>query len=147
MNDKNLEGYGFDERTAEEQREIARQGGKASGKARKKKADMRDAVQAMLDGEYKSDGAKITGAEAMAKKLFALALEKNGKQNIAAIKLIIELTSQSSNALIDKKTKAEIKLLEAKLNALTGENEKFNEDEMPQLWKALGEEENGKGDE
>lgn len=127
--------------------EEAKKGGINSGKARRKKADMRDAVQAMLDGEYKSDGAKITGAEAMAKKLFALALEKNGKQNIAAIKLIIELTSQSSNALIDKKTKAEIKLLEAKLNALTGENEKFNEDEMPQLWKALGEEENGKGDE
>lgn len=127
--------------------EEAKKGGINSGKARRKKADMRDAVQAMLDGEYKSDGAKITGAEAMAKKLFALALEKNGKQNIAAIKLIIELTSQSSNALIDKKTKAEIKLLEAKLNALTGENEKFNEDEMPQLWKALGEEENGKGSE
>ena len=127
--------------------EEAKKGGINSGKARRKKADMRDAVQAMLDGEYKSDGAKITGAEAMAKKLFALALEKNGKQNIAAIKLIIELTSQSGNALIDKKTKAEIKLLEAKLNALTGENEKFNEDEMPQLWKALGEEENGKGDE
>ena len=127
--------------------EEAKKGGINSGKARRKKADMRDAVQAMLDGEYKSDGAKITGAEAMAKKLFALALEKNGKQNIAAIKLIIELTSQSSNALIDKKTKAEIKLLEAKLNALTGENEKFNEDEMPQLWKALGEEENGKGNE
>ena len=127
--------------------EEAKKGGINSGKARRKKADMRDAVQAMLDGEYKSDGAKITGAEAMAKKLFALALEKNGKQNIAAIKLIIELTSQSSNTLIDKKTKAEIKLLEAKLNALTGENEKFNEGEMPQLWKALGEEENGKGDE
>lgn len=127
--------------------EEAKKGGINSGKARRKKADMRDAVQAMLDGEYQSDGAKITGAEAMAKKLFALALEKNGKQNIAAIKLIIELTSQSSNTLIDKKTKAEIKLLEAKLNALTGENEKFNEGEMPQLWKALGEEENGKGDE
>ena len=103
--------------------EEAKKGGINSGKARRKKADMRDAVQAMLDGEYKSDGAKITGAEAMAKKLFALALEKNGKQNIAAIKLIIELTSQSSNALIDKKTKAEIKLLEAKLNALTGDAE------------------------
>lgn len=143
MNDKNLEGYGFDEITAGKQREIARQGGKASGKARKKKADMRKAVQDILDGEYTSDGAKITGAEAMAKKLFALALEKKGKQNIAAIKLIIELTSQSSNTLIDKKTKAEIKLLEAKLNALTGENEKFNEGEMPQLWKALGESEDG----
>ena len=139
MNEKNLEGRGFESRSTDEQREIARQGGKASGKVRKQKADMRKAVQAMLDGEYKSDGAKITGAEAMAKKLFALALEKDGKQNIAAIKLIVELTSQSGNALIDKKTKAEIKLLEAKLNAITGSNERFSESEMPQLWKALGE--------
>lgn len=138
MNEENLKPEAH-KLTVEEQSK----GGQASGKARRKKADMRDAVQAILDGEYKSDGAKITGAEAMAKKLFALALEKNGKQNIAAMKLIVELTSQNSNALIDKKTKAEIKLLEAKLNALTGENEKFNEGEMPQLWKALGESEDG----
>lgn len=142
MNDKNLEGRGFDSRTTEEQREIARQGGKASGKARKQKADMRKAVQAMLDGEYTSSEGQLTGAEAMAKKLFALALEKDGKQNIAAMKLIVELTNRNDNSLLDKKTKAEIKLLEAKLNAITGENEKFNEDEMPQLWKALGEENN-----
>ena len=99
MNDKNLEGYGFDEITAEKQREIASQGGKASGKARKKKADMRKAVQDILDGEYTSGGAKITGAEAMAKKLFALAIEKNGKQNIAAMKLIVELTNRNDNSL------------------------------------------------
>lgn len=142
MNDKNLEGRGFDSRTTEEQREIARQGGKASGKVRKQKADMRKAVQAMLDGEYTSSEGQLTGAEAMAKKLFALALEKDGKQNIAAMKLIVELTNRNDNSLLDKKTKAEIKLLEAKLNAITGENEKFNEDEMPQLWKALGEENN-----
>lgn len=104
---------------------------------------MRKAVQAMLDGEYTSSEGQLTGAEAMAKKLFALALEKGGKQNIAAMKLIVELTNRNDNSLLDKKTKAEIKLLEAKLNALTGENEKFNEDEMPQLWKALGENEDG----
>lgn len=138
MNDKNLEGRGFDSRTTEEQREIARQGGKASGKVRKQKADMRKAVQAMLDGEYSSADGKLTGAEAMAKKLFALALEKDGKQNIAAMKLIVELTSQSSNSLIDKKTKAEIKLLEAKLNALTGEKEKDNQ-KLDQIIEALKE--------
>lgn len=142
MNDKNLEGRGFDSRTTEEQREIARQGGKASGKVRKQKADMRKAVQAMLDGEYTSSEGQLTGAEVMAKKLFALALEKDGKQNIAAMKLIVELTNRNDNSLLDKKTKAEIKLLEAKLNAITGENERFNEGEMPQLWKALGEENN-----
>lgn len=142
MNDKNLEGYGFDERAPNEQRKIARQGGIASGKARKQKADMRKAVQGILDGKFVVEGEQLTGAEAMAKRLFALALEEDGKQNIAAMKLIVELTNQDKNKLLDQKTKAEIKLLEAKLNALTGENEKFNEDEMPKLWKALGEETN-----
>jgi hypothetical protein len=57
--------------------------------------------------------------------------------------MIIDLYGDDGKEkLADKKTKAEIKLLEAKLNAITGENEKFNEDEMPQLWKALGEENN-----
>lgn len=144
MNDKNLEGRGFDSRTTEEQREIARQGGKASGKVRKQKADMRKAVQDILDGTYtdKKSGVSKSGIEVIALNLFKMASDSDNKQSIAAIKLIIELTGKDNNALTDKKTKAEIKLLEAKLNALTGENEKFNEDEMPQLWKALGEENN-----
>lgn len=119
--------------------EEAKRGGVNSGKSRRQTADLRKAVQAVLDGAFYVSDEQLTGAETIAKKLFSLALEKDGKQNIAAIKLIIELTSQSGNALIDKKTKAEIKLLEAKLNAITGENEKFNEDEIPKLWKALGE--------
>lgn len=125
--------------------EEAKRGGVNSGKSRRQTADLRKAVQAVLDGAFYASGEQLTGAETIAKKLFSLALAKDGKQNIAAIKLIIELTSQDKNILADKKTKAEIKLLEAKLNALTGENEKFNEDEMPQLWKALGEE-NQEGD-
>lgn len=123
--------------------EEAKRGGVNSGKSRRQTADLRKAVQAVLDGAFYVSDEQLTGAETIAKKLFSLALEKDGKQNIAAIKLIIELTSQDKNILADKKTKAEIKLLEAKLNALTSENEKFNENEMPQLWKALGENEDG----
>ena len=140
MNDKNLEGHGFENKTAEEQREIARQGGKASGKVRRAKADLRNAVQAMLDGKYTLSGEDVTGSEAIAKKLFFLALEKDGKQNISAIKMIVDLTNQNSSILADQKTAAEIKLLEAKLDALTKETEKFSENEMPLLWQALGEE-------
>ena len=56
------------------------------------------------------------------------------------MKMIFDIyNDKDKNKLLDQKTKAEIKLLEAKLNALTGENEKFNEDEIPKLWKALGE--------
>jgi nitrate reductase alpha subunit len=123
VNDENLKGYGFDERTASEQREIAQKGGTTSGKVRRKKADMRKAVQDILDGNFTLSNERVTGAEAMAKKLFALAMEKNGKQNIAAMKLILELTGQDKDTLTDKKTKAEIKLLETKIKALSGLDE------------------------
>lgn len=47
-NNENLKGHGFHERTAEERREIAIAGGKASGIARRKKADFRKTLNALL---------------------------------------------------------------------------------------------------
>lgn len=44
----NLKGHGFHERTAEEQRQIAVMGGKASGVARRRKADFRKALNMLL---------------------------------------------------------------------------------------------------
>lgn len=43
-NEENLIGHGFHERTASEQREIARKGGKASGEARREKKLIRDRI-------------------------------------------------------------------------------------------------------
>lgn len=43
----------LNERTKEEQREIARQGGIASGKARQKKATFKKTLEMILDEEYK----------------------------------------------------------------------------------------------
>ena len=121
MNEENLKGYGFDERTASEQRQIAQKGGTVSGKSRRKKADMRKAVQSMLDNTYSDNsGKELSGAEIMALKLFKIATNEKDKQCISAIKLIIELTGQNKDALTDKKTKAEIKLLEARIKALSG---------------------------
>lgn len=47
-NNDNLKGHGFHERTASEQREIAKLGGKASGKARRRKADFRKTLNMLL---------------------------------------------------------------------------------------------------
>lgn len=45
---------GFDSRTTEEQSEIARQGGIASGKARREKATMKATLEMLLDEKYKN---------------------------------------------------------------------------------------------
>ena len=64
-NNKNLKPQ--NKRTKKEQREIARKGGIASGKARKEKADLKKQLLVWLDAEVARDkeGNSITGAEYM----------------------------------------------------------------------------------
>jgi hypothetical protein len=52
--EEQIEEYRFDKRTPEEQREIARQGGIASGKARREKATMKATLEKLLDEKYKN---------------------------------------------------------------------------------------------
>lgn len=68
------------ERTKDEQREIARQGGKASGEARRKKRDLRRALEMLLEKDYTDKKGNIaTGAEAISTKLFEQAMKGNVK--------------------------------------------------------------------
>jgi len=68
------------ERTKEEQREVARQGGIASGEARRRKRDLRQALEMLLEKEYKDKAGKtITGTEAITAKLFEQAMKGNIK--------------------------------------------------------------------
>lgn len=53
-NNENLKGHGFHERTAREQREIAVMGGKASGAARRRNADFRKTLNALLTAKIDS---------------------------------------------------------------------------------------------
>lgn len=79
-NEQNLTGRGFDQRTAEEQRAIARQGGIASGEARRNKKDLRQALEMLLEREMTSkSGEKMSGTEAITAKLFEQALKGNVK--------------------------------------------------------------------
>lgn len=65
-------------RTKEEQREIARQGGLASGRARAEKRDLRRALEALLEKEYTDkNGNTLTGTEAITVKLFEQAMKGN----------------------------------------------------------------------
>ena len=67
-------------RAGEQQVEIARQGGVASGIARKAKKSLREAMQVLMDADLTGkDGKTMTGTEAMAAKAFQAALKGNWK--------------------------------------------------------------------
>lgn len=68
------------ERTKEEQREIARKGGIASGETRRAKKSLREAMQILMDTDLTGkDGKTMTGTEAMAAKAFQAALKGDWK--------------------------------------------------------------------
>lgn len=50
----NIKDYGFDKKTAEERRELAIKAGKASGEARRRKADFRKTLNMLLTAEIDS---------------------------------------------------------------------------------------------
>ena len=73
-----------EDRTPEERRANARKAGIASGVARRKKRDLREACLAILETEITTkSGDKMTGSEAMVAKLFQQAMKGNIKAFIA----------------------------------------------------------------
>ena len=67
-------------RTKDEQRKIATMGGVASGKARRDKKNIRLAVEALLEKDYKGkDGKILSGAEAITVKQMEKALKGDTK--------------------------------------------------------------------
>ena len=67
-------------RTGKQQVEIARQGGIASGEARRAKKSLREAMQVLMDADLTGkDGKTMTGTEAMAAKAFQAALKGDWK--------------------------------------------------------------------
>ena len=78
MNDENLKP--FNERTESEKRKIGTKGGQASGEARRRKRDIRLAMEALLEKQYKGKGGEmLSGAEAIAIKQMEKALKGDAK--------------------------------------------------------------------
>lgn len=57
-NEENIRKYSFDKLTAEKQRELAIKGGKASGAAKRKKADLKKAMELLLSLDVKDSKIK-----------------------------------------------------------------------------------------
>lgn len=107
-NEKNL--IPNSQRTPEELREMTRKGGIASGKARRKKADLKKAMQTLLSMDVASEKSKQQleelGVEATNEMLLAFAtFQQAVKGNQRAVENVIKLTTTEK----DKHDKAEQK--------------------------------------
>ena len=78
-NEQNLKPFTSDQ-SREEAAENGRKGGIASGEARRRKRDLRLALEILLEKEYTDKKGKVmTGAEAITTKLFEQAMKGNVK--------------------------------------------------------------------
>lgn len=116
-NEQNLKPF-----TADQDREEAvkngRKGGKASGVARRRKADLRRMAQEILDGTYKDkNGKPFTGAELIQNGLLANLGNPNSKNWGKAMDIFIQLTGANMSPEQKAKLKAETQLAKAKAKA------------------------------
>lgn len=109
------------ERTPSELREQTRKGGVNSGKARKRKADLRKIAQQVLDGTYtdSNTGAQMTGEELVLNSIVAN-LHPNSKHWGKAMDLLVELLGADKSREEKQQIKAQTALLKAKVDVLTG---------------------------
>ena len=128
-NEENLKGHGFHERTASEQREIAVMGGKASGESRRRKADFRKTLNALLTAEIDSPewtplleslGLDSTMESAINAAMIKEALNGDVRA-YTAIRDTLGQTTKSDVDLEEQQSKTELN--KARKQAVTGENE------------------------
>lgn len=113
-------------KTGRQQVETAKKAGKASAEAKRKKADLREAAQNVLDGKYnckdKTTGkiTERTGAEMLVLNVLAIGADPKNRQCIAAIKLLMELTGANKSEESKAVEKATAALIQAKADLLSG---------------------------
>ena len=95
---EDIKDKGFDSRTTTEQQEIAKQGGIASGEARRRKRDIRLALEALLERDIKDkQGNVMTTTEAIALKQ----IEKALKGDTKAFEVVRDTVGQKPTDKID----------------------------------------------
>lgn len=100
-NYENIKDKGFDNRTTGELREIAIKGGKASGEARRRKADFRKTLNMLLTAEIDSEEWKpvleALGVECTLESALNMAMIKEGLAgNVKAYEAIAKYAGQSN---------------------------------------------------
>lgn len=125
----NIKDYGFDKRTPEERRELARMAGRASGAARRRKADFRRTLNLLLTSEIDNEEwnpiLESLGVECTLESALLMAQIKEAVNgNTKAAYFVAQYAGQSG--LSDEKLKnqkADTELKQARKQAVTGENE------------------------
>ena len=116
-------------RTPSERRELAKIAGKASGEARRRKADMRSTMNRLLtmkvEVEGLSDILRADGVESTYEEIITMAMIQQAAMGNAKafheIKEIVGQTDKSDDEL--KNLNADTELKQARKQAVTGENE------------------------
>lgn len=123
-NEQNLKnGVATQFRAGEEQARIAKEGGKASGKSRKQKADLRKMAQSILDGTFKDkNGKEITGQEAVIQGLLTNLADPKGRNWGKAMDLLVELLGAKQSREEKQHLKAQTALIKAKTGLITNED-------------------------
>ena len=126
---ENIKDYGFDKRTAGEQREIAVMGGKASGEARRRKADFRKKLNILLTTEIDSEEWKpVLEARGVECTLESALLMAQIREALAgdtkAATFVAKYSGQSPEPDENRRNRdADTELKQARKQAVTGENE------------------------
>lgn len=125
-------------RTPAERSKIASQGGKASGKARKKKADLKKAMEIILAADVSSDKAKGTleslGLEPTNEMLLAFQMfQQAANGNVRAFEAITKVTNvKDKYDIAEQKARTKLitqqaKAAEAELKTSTSQEDKIAE--------------------
>ena len=100
---KDIKDKGFDSRTTEEQQEIARQGGKASGIARQQKATMKKTLEMLVDEVAKIEGNedKLTYKQLATLGLIKGAMDGNAVNYKTMLEVLGELVENNNTPEIN----------------------------------------------
>ncbi|SHK34103.1 hypothetical protein [Hespellia stercorisuis] len=131
---ENIKDYGFDKRTAEERRELAIAGGKASGEARRRKADFRKTLNLLLTEKIDSPEwtpvLEALGVDSTLEAALNMAMIKEGLAgNVKAYEAIARYSGQSDRTESDQKNvEADTRIKEARAG-MEEEKARANENE------------------
>lgn len=149
---ENIKDHGFDKRTADERREIAIKAGKASGAARRRKADFRKTLNMLLTAEIESEEWKpvleALGVECTLESALNMAMIREGLAgNVKAYEAIAKYAGQNGRSDSDlEEQMAKIQLMQAQKEKvkkadpedLSGNGARDPHDVIiPELWESL----------
>ena len=100
-------------KSGEQAASAGKKGGIASGASKRKKADIRRAINDALNGTYKikDSNERVTGTEALVQAMFKVAMDPKNKNNVAAFNALIRASAEDKTALDKKEQRAKIAVI------------------------------------